>query len=49
MASIRLILSTRNGADALRFTLTKMATETQDARMPVKRDASGKKHVGEIR
>ena len=25
------------GADALRFTLTKMATETQDARMPVKR------------
>ena len=30
------------GADALRFTLTKMATETQDARMPVKRDASGK-------
>ena len=30
------------GADALRFTLTKMATETQDARMPVKRDANGK-------
>ncbi|MDB5299368.1 MAG: valS, partial [Phycisphaerales bacterium] len=30
------------GADALRFTLTKMATETQDARMPVKRDAQGR-------
>ncbi|HZL34387.1 MAG TPA: valine--tRNA ligase [Tepidisphaeraceae bacterium] len=30
------------GADALRFTLTKMATETQDARMPVKRDAAGR-------
>src|SRR5260370_12984730 len=27
------------GADALRFTLTTMATETQDARMPVKKDA----------
>ena len=30
------------GADALRFTLTKMATETQDARMPVKKDAQGR-------
>lgn len=30
------------GADALRFTLTKMATETQDARMPVKKDAEGR-------
>lgn len=30
------------GADALRFTLTKMATDTQDARMPVKRDAQGR-------
>jgi valyl-tRNA synthetase len=30
------------GADALRFTLTNMATETQDARMPVKKDAKGR-------
>ena len=30
------------GADALRFTLTTMATETQDARMPVKKDAQGR-------
>jgi valyl-tRNA synthetase len=30
------------GADALRFTLTNMATETQDARMPVKKDANGR-------
>jgi valyl-tRNA synthetase len=30
------------GADALRFTLTSMATETQDARMPVKKDAQGR-------
>jgi valyl-tRNA synthetase len=30
------------GADALRFTLTTMATETQDARMPVKKDAAGR-------
>jgi valyl-tRNA synthetase len=30
------------GADALRFTLTSMATETQDARMPVKKDAKGR-------
>ena len=31
-----------HGADALRFTLTIMATETQDARMPVKKLPSGK-------
>ncbi|MGA3065294.1 MAG: valine--tRNA ligase [Tepidisphaeraceae bacterium] len=31
-----------HGADALRFTLTHMATETQDVRMPVKRDAQGR-------
>jgi valyl-tRNA synthetase len=30
------------GADALRFTLTSMATETQDVRMPVKKDAAGR-------
>ncbi len=30
------------GADAMRFTLTNMATETQDARMPVKKDANGR-------
>jgi len=30
------------GADALRFTLTQMATETQDARLPVKKDAQGR-------
>jgi valyl-tRNA synthetase len=30
------------GADALRFTLTNMATETQDVRMPVKKDAQGR-------
>ena len=30
------------GADALRFTLTNMATETQDVRMPVKKDANGR-------
>ncbi len=29
------------GADALRFTLTTMATETQDVRMPVKKRADG--------
>ena len=31
-----------HGADAMRYTLTKMATETQDARLPVKRDAQGR-------
>ncbi len=31
-----------HGADALRFTLTHMATETQDVRMPVKKDAQGR-------
>ncbi|HTW95299.1 MAG TPA: valine--tRNA ligase, partial [Tepidisphaeraceae bacterium] len=31
-----------HGADALRFTLTTMATETQDARLPVKRNAEGR-------
>jgi valyl-tRNA synthetase len=31
-----------HGADALRFTLTTMATETQDVRLPVKRDAQGR-------
>jgi valyl-tRNA synthetase len=31
-----------HGADALRFTLTNMATETQDVRMPVKKDAQGR-------
>ncbi|WP_428937638.1 valine--tRNA ligase [Fontivita pretiosa] len=31
-----------HGADALRFTLTHMATETQDVRMPVKRLPNGK-------
>ena len=31
-----------HGADALRFTLTTMATETQDARLPVRRDAQGR-------
>jgi valyl-tRNA synthetase len=31
-----------HGADALRFTLTHMATETQDVRMPVKKDAKGR-------
>jgi valyl-tRNA synthetase len=30
------------GADALRFTLATMATETQDVRMPVKKDAQGR-------
>jgi valyl-tRNA synthetase len=30
------------GADALRFTLAHMATETQDVRMPVKKDAQGR-------
>jgi len=30
------------GADALRFTLTQMATETQDVRMPTKKDARGR-------
>src|SRR5258706_448553 len=30
------------GADALRFTLTTMATETQDVRIPVKKDAQGR-------
>jgi len=31
-----------HGADALRFTLTQMATETQDVKMPVKKDARGR-------
>ena len=31
-----------HGADALRFTLATMATETQDARLPVKKDAQGR-------
>jgi valyl-tRNA synthetase len=31
-----------HGADALRFTMTLMATETQDARLPVKKDAQGR-------
>jgi valyl-tRNA synthetase len=31
-----------HGADALRFTLTTMATETQDARLPVRKDARGR-------
>jgi len=31
-----------HGADALRFTLTSMATETQDVRLPVKKDAQGR-------
>ena len=31
-----------HGADALRFTLTQMATETQDVRLPVKKDAQGR-------
>ena len=31
-----------HGADALRFTLTLMATETQDVRMPVRKDAQGR-------
>jgi valyl-tRNA synthetase len=31
-----------HGADALRFTLALMATETQDVRMPVKKDAQGR-------
>ncbi len=31
-----------HGADALRFTLTSMATETQDVRMPVKKLPNGK-------
>ncbi len=30
-----------HGADALRFTLTHMATETQDVRLPVKKNAQG--------
>src|SRR5438045_4538828 len=30
------------GADALRFTLTQMATETQDVRLPVKKLADGR-------
>ncbi len=30
------------GADALRFAMTTMATETQDVRMPVKKDAKGR-------
>jgi len=31
-----------HGADAMRFTLCHMATNTQDVRLPVKKDASGK-------
>jgi valyl-tRNA synthetase len=31
-----------HGADALRFTMALMATETQDVRMPVKKDAQGR-------
>jgi valyl-tRNA synthetase len=31
-----------HGADALRFTLMQMATETQDARLPVKKDKEGR-------
>ena len=31
-----------HGADAMRFTMTLMATETQDVRMPVKKDAQGR-------
>ncbi len=31
-----------HGADALRFTLAMMATETQDVRLPVKKDAAGR-------
>ncbi len=31
-----------HGADALRFTLTNMATETQDVRLPVKKDSQGR-------
>ncbi len=31
-----------HGADALRFTLATMATETQDVRMPVKKDSQGR-------
>jgi valyl-tRNA synthetase len=31
-----------HGADALRFTLAHMATETQDVRLPVKKDAKGR-------
>jgi valyl-tRNA synthetase len=31
-----------HGADALRFTLALMATETQDVRMPVRKDAQGR-------
>ncbi len=31
-----------HGADALRFTMTMMATETQDVRLPVKKDAEGR-------
>ena len=31
-----------HGADAMRFTLTMMATETQDVRMPVKKDTQGR-------
>ena len=31
-----------HGADALRFTLTQMATETQDVKLPVRKDAQGR-------
>jgi valyl-tRNA synthetase len=31
-----------HGADAMRFTLTSMATETQDVRVPVKKDEQGR-------
>ena len=31
-----------HGADALRFTLTQMATETQDVRLPVRKDERGR-------
>jgi valyl-tRNA synthetase len=31
-----------HGADALRFTLTQMATETQDVKLPVKKDKDGR-------
>jgi valyl-tRNA synthetase len=31
-----------HGADALRFTMATMATETQDVRLPVKKDAQGR-------
>ena len=39
-----------HGADAMRFTLATMATNTQDVRMPVEKDpTTGREHQPEVR